>query len=53
MQKKKLQNSVTKSCFVQKVKVQKQQSKKENIKILARAGNRTRDLSHPSQMRYL
>jgi len=34
-----------------KVKPPQQQNTKSSIKILIRAGNRTRDLSHPSRMR--
>ena len=39
--------------FDKNVKTQQQQNKKSNIKILAGAENRIRDLSHRSLMRYL
>jgi len=42
-----LQFFFTNNVFMTKdVKPQEQQNKKANIQILARAGNRTRDLSH-------
>jgi len=41
-------------CFGHKSKTTtKTKLKKENIKILARAGNGTRDILHPKRMRYL
>ena len=43
-----------KLCVLHKnVKTQQQQNKKANIKNIARGGNWTRDLSHPSRVRYL
>jgi len=40
-------------CFwTKKVKTQQQQYKKSNIKTLAGAGDRTRDLLHSKRMRY-
>ena len=52
---KELQNVATNNVFLTKqVKTQQQQNSNSNInKILARAGNRTRDVSHPSRMRFL
>ena len=39
--------------FDKKSKTQQQQNKNANIKILFRAGNRTRNLFHRSQERYI
>ena len=51
--KKELQNFMTNNVFGQKVKTQQQHNKQAIIKILVRAGNRTRDLLHHSLMLYL
>ena len=41
------------NLWTKKIKTPEQQNRKSNIKILARSGNRTWDLSQPSRMCYL
>ena len=54
---KELQNIMANNVFYKKKQVQTQQQQQQNtnsnIKMFARAENRTRYLQHPSQMRYL